>query len=339
MKIQGRIKVGTKTKTLANFLRPGEIAVIQQDDIDELAAEALINTGIKAIINTGKSMTGKFRSLGTKLLYESNIKIVDIELPIKLFKDNDFVTVINSDIIIKNHIYKNVCTIVNSAYIKLKNECSGSNAASEISKFIDNTIFYAAMEKEKIINFFNFPDLNIKLKGRHVLVVARNTNSLEEIKALKAYIDKYDPVFMGVDGGGDILIKCGYIPDILVGDMDSVSDIGLFRSRELVLHTYEDGSCPCLERIARLNLPYKTAAMTGTSEDVALMLAYRKEAELIVLAGGHSSVYDFMSKNRQGMGSTFITRVIVGDRLVDCKGINRIFIGENSRKDFIWAKM
>lgn len=339
MKIQGRIKVGTKTKTLAHFLCPGEIAVIQHDDIDELAAEALIRTGIKAVINTGKSMTGKFLSLGTKALFESNIKTTDIELTISNFKDNDFVTVVNKDIIINNTLYKDVCTIVNSDYIRQKSIESSSNQAEEISKFVENTISHAALEKEKIINFTNFPELSTKLKGRHVLIVVRNSNSLEEIKSLKSYLDKYDPVFIGVDGGADLIIKCGFTPDILIGDMDSVSDIGLFRSKELVLHAYENGSCPCLERVLRLNLPYKMAAMTGTSEDVALMLAYRKEAELIVLIGGHSCMYDFISKGRAGMGSTLITRVIVGDRLVDCKGINKILSYENGGKDFIWAKM
>jgi len=339
MKIQGRIKVGTKTKELSQFLQPGEIAVIQQDDIDELAAEALICTGIKAVINTGKSMTGEFLSLGTKMLFENSVKVIDTILPISCFRDNDLVTVLNRDIIIKNNLYKGVCSHVNSEYIRQRSIASEKNLASLTSKFIENTIIYAALEKDKIINYDGFPELNTRLKGRHALVVVRNADSKEELKSLKLYIEKYNPVLIGVDGGADILINSGYTPDITVGDMDSVTDIGLLKSRELVLHSYENCNCPCLERISRLNLPYKIAAMTGTSEDVALMLAYRKGAELIVLVGGHSSVQDFLAKGRQGMGSTMITRLVIGDRLVDCKGMNRLLIYESNRKDYLWAKM
>jgi uncharacterized membrane-anchored protein len=339
MKIQGPIKVGTKTKILTHYLGSGEIAVIQHDDIDELAAEALISTDIKAIINTGRSMTGKFLSLGTKAIYESNIKLIDTILPIKHFKDNDIVTVVNKDIIINNKLYKDVCTLVNSRYIMQKKAESVTNQTAEILKFIENTILYADKEKEKITYFSDFPELNINLKGKHVLIVVRNSSSFDEIQSLKSYIDNCKPVLIGVDGGADILNKCGYIPDILIGDMDSVSDIGMYRSKELVLHAYENGKCPCLERVRRLNIPYKVITITGTSEDAALMLAYRKEAELIVLVGGHCCMYDFMRKGRAGMGSTLITRLIVGDKLVDCKGINRLLTKENIRKEFLWAKM
>ncbi len=339
MKLQGRIKVGAKTKELVNFLQAGDIAVIRHDDIDELAALALVYTGAKAVINTGKSMTGRFPSLGTRTLLQNNMRVIDVSLTLDRFKDNDIITVLDGDIIVRNYIFKNVCTVVNWDYISKRQLASKDNESSEILKFIDNTINHAGGEMDKLVCFNGYPELNTKLQGRHVLVVARNSSTLDEINALKSYIEKYNPIFLGVDGGADLIVNCGYIPDVLIGDMDSVSDIGIYKSREIILHAYEDGYCPCLSRLAPMNLPYKMLAMRGTSEDAALMLAYHKDAELIVLAGGHSCMYDFMCKGRQGMASTFIVRTLIGSKLVDCKGLGIISDSENERKDNRWAKM
>ena len=339
MRLQGRIKVGSRTKKLVNYLCQGDIAVIHHDDIDEMAAIALAHTGAKAVINTGKSMTGRFRSTGATTLLKNNVVVVDSSLPLDFFKDNDVVTVLDNDIINRNFIYKDVCTIVNWDYIKKRQLESEENEGNEIIKFIDNTIAHAAREIDRLIYFCGYPRLDARLEGRHVVVVVRNSSSLEEIIILKSYIEKYNPIFIGVDGGADLIVNCGYTPDILIGDMDSVSDIGIYKSREIVLHAYEDGYCPCLERITPMNVPYRILAMTGTSEDAALMLAYHKRAELIVLVGGHSCMHDFMCKGRPGMASTFITRTLIGSKLVDCKGLGIIAASENEGKDLWWAKM
>jgi uncharacterized membrane-anchored protein len=339
MKLQGRIKAGERTKNLVSFLCPGDIAVIHHDDIDEMAALAIARTGVKVVINTGQSMTGRFSAVGAIILLQYNIKVIDVNLPLEHFKDNEMVTVLDNDIIIRNHIYKNACTMVNRDYISKRQMISKENKNKEILKFIDNTVKHALSEMDKLIDFTEYPEINAKLEGRHVVIVVRNSNSLEEINMLKGYIEKQNPIFIGVDGGADLIVNSGYTPDILIGDMDSVSDIGIYKSKEIILHAYEDGYCPCLKRIVPMNVPYKIIAMRGTSEDAALMLSYSKSAELIVLVGGHNCMYDFLCKGRMGMASTFIARTLIGDKLVDCKGFSIIAASENEGKDARWMKM
>lgn len=339
MKLQGKIKTGDRTKNLVNFLCPGDIAVIYHDDIDEMAALSIVNAGVKAVINTGKSMTGRFPSSGAEVLLENNVSVIDVDLSLKEFKDNDIVTITENDIIIRNHIYKNVSTVINRKYINERLQQSKENEKHEILKFIDNTVNRAAVEVSGFVHVKDYPELSAKVRGRHVIVVVRNSSTIEELNALKRYINKYNPVFIGVDGGADLAISSGYIPDILIGDMDSVSDIGIYKSREVVLHAYEDGYCPCLTRIVDMNVQYKIFAVKGTSEDAALMLAYYKGAELIVLVGGHNCMNDFMSKGRAGMASTFIVRTLIGEKLVDCKGFSIISASENEGKDAYWAKI
>ncbi|MGQ9824431.1 MAG: putative cytokinetic ring protein SteA [Desulfotomaculales bacterium] len=138
------------------------------------------------------------------------------------------------------------------------------------------------------------------VKNRHVLVVVRGEHYKEDLKAIRSYIKDMRSVLIGVDGGADALLEEGYRPDLVVGDMDSVSCEALCCGAELVVHAYPDGRSPGKERVARLGLPAVTLAAPGTSEDIAVLLAYEKGAELIVVVGGHFCFQDFLEKGRQG---------------------------------------
>jgi uncharacterized membrane-anchored protein len=169
------------------------------------------------------------------------------------------------------------------------------------------------------------PSLNINLKARHVLVVARGKNYKEDLKAIRSYIDEVNPVKIGVDGGADALLEFGWNPDIIVGDMDSVSDIALVKCKQRIVHAYLDGHAPGMERIRKLQLNANIFAFPGTSEDIALLLAYENKAELIVAVGSHTNMIDFLEKGRKGMSSTFLVRMKVGYKIIDAKGVSELY--------------
>ena len=141
---------------------------------------------------------------------------------------------------------------------------------------------------------------------------------------VKPYIRDFKPVLIAVDGGADALIEAGYKPDVIVGDMDSVSDVALRCGAELLVHGYRDGLAPGEERARALGVPYQVVRATGISEDLALLLAYEKGSELIVAVGTHFNLIEFLERNRAGMSSTFITRLKVGEILIDAKGVSRL---------------
>jgi uncharacterized membrane-anchored protein len=325
MYIEGFVKIGTRTKELINYLSSEDIAIIQHDDIDELAAEALINARLKAIINTGKSMTGSYYSRGSAMLVSNNIQLYDTNIDITAFKDSDFIRIKGKDLILNSScLFSNSCLSVNNDYIQQRTlECS-FNHSNQLSGFINNTLDYAEKEKDFILNFNDYPEVSANINGRNAIVVVRSSESREALLSLRNFIDIENPILIGVDGGADIITSCGLTPDILIGDMDSVSDLGIFRSKEIVLHAYIDGSCPCLRRITNLNIKYKILPMIGTSEDVALLLAYDKGASGIILIGGHNSMTDFLERGRRGMGSTLITRLKIEDKLIDYRHINKL---------------
>ncbi|MCA1840113.1 MAG: hypothetical protein LC723_07270, partial [Actinobacteria bacterium] len=134
-----------------------------------------------------------------------------------------------------------------------------------------------------------------------------------------------------VDGGADALLELKLKPDIIIGDMDSVTTQALTCGAELIVHAYADGRAPGEERLSALGLEYSTFEAPGTSEDVALLLAHEKGAELIVAVGARASMVEFMDKGRKGMASTFLVRLRVGPKLVDAKGVSELHRGGPTR--------
>src|SRR5687768_5849398 len=143
------------------------------------------------------------------------------------------------------------------------------------------------------------------------------------------------PLLVAVDGGADALMDFGMKPDMIIGDMDSVTTEGLLSGAELVVHAYAGGAAPGLERLEALGVDALVFEATGTSEDIAMLLAYEKGAELIVAVGTHANMIEFMDKGRKGMASTFLTRLRVGPILVDAKGVGRLYHTRVRRGDLL----
>ncbi len=128
-----------------------------------------------------------------------------------------------------------------------------------------------------------------------------------------------------MDGGADAIIEEGLKPDVILGDMDSAREQALRCGAELIVHAYPDGRAPGAERLGELGLDHMVVPAAGTSEDVAMLLASEKGAELIVTVGAHFNLVEFLDKQRSGMSSTFLTRLRIGEMLVDAKGVSRLY--------------
>jgi uncharacterized membrane-anchored protein len=193
-----------------------------------------------------------------------------------------------------------------------------------LEAFADNTMRFLREEGRLLAEGVDFPPLDTSFRDRHALVVARGPGHKRDLRIVRPYIRDFKPVLVGVDGGADALLEAGYRPDVIVGDMDSISDAALRCGAELVVHAYAGGTAPGAERLERLGLPYHRVAAAGISEDIGLLLAYEKGAELIVAVGTHFNLIEFLERNRAGMSSTFVTRLKVGEILIDAKGVSRL---------------
>jgi uncharacterized membrane-anchored protein len=195
----------------------------------------------------------------------------------------------------------------------------------QLEAFAANTMEYLLAERALLLDGVGVPDVETKISGKHVLIVVRGYDYQADLDVLRPYIREFKPVLIGVDGGADALAEGGYSPDIIVGDMDSVSDDVLRCGAEVIVHAYPDGRAPGLDRVHQLGVPAITFPAAATSEDLAMLLADEKGATLIVAVGTHANLGEFLDKGRGGMASTFLTRLKVGGKLVDAKGVSRLY--------------
>ncbi|WP_459195409.1 putative cytokinetic ring protein SteA [Wukongibacter baidiensis] len=326
MVIESIAKKDRKTKNLVKRLGSGEIAVIRHKDIDEIAALSLVEKKPKAIINTKQSISGRYPNGGPAILSEAGITIIDMdeEKAFDLIEDNSKIKILDDEVYGDN-TYIGKGTIITREIINKKTEEAKDNLEIVLEDFIENTLEYAKNEKSLILDKIEIPSVDIDIESRHVLVVVRGKDYKKDLLAIRTYIEEVKPVLIGVDGGGDALLEFGYTPHIVIGDMDSVSDECLKLCKEIIVHAYSNGRAPGVERVEKQGLKYKIFPSPGTSEDVAMLLAYEKGADVIVAVGTHTNMIDFLEKGRKGMSSTFLVRLKIGSKLIDAKGVNKLY--------------
>ena len=297
----GQIVVDKKTKNLLVRIKANQIAVLHHLDIDEIAASGLLEKKIKAIINFSPSISGKYPSQGLKKLLSARIPVFDVVKGDESFSflvDGQEVTVDESANSLIVELGERAIRIPVKRWSYKKWEqiyrLANHNVEGELDRFIDNTLEYARKEKDFVLKPLPVPRLKTKIKGKHVVVVVRGNNYREDLSAVRSYIEDCRPILVGVDGGADALIESGLVPDIIIGDMDSVSDSALQSGAELIVHAYPDGSAPGLIRVHQLGGQAQIIPSIGTSEDVAMLMAYEEQAELIVALGAHLHMVDFL---------------------------------------------
>lgn len=335
MQVKGTVRLDRRTKRLTGRLKAGEIALIHHQDLDDVAASSLIEIGPKAVINASQSISGRYPNPGPESLLKAGIPLLD-QVGEEVFeKLNEWQTIeISGEQIFVGDEYIGKGTELDQEAVAAKMAEARASLSTELDKFVQNTLEYAKKEKDLIIGGLTIPKIKTDFRERQVLIVVRGQHYKDDLLAIRSYIREMQPVIVAVDGGADGLLELGYQPDLIVGDMDSVSDEALKTGAELVVHAYPDGRAPGLPRVKSLGLDAKIFASSGTSEDIAMLMAYEKGASLIVAVGTHSNMIDFLEKGRPGMGSTFLVRLKVGSILVDAKGVSRLYRGGMRAKYF-----
>jgi uncharacterized membrane-anchored protein len=325
--IVGVARVDLKTKVLVRRLEPGDIAIIDHPDLDRVSADELIACRVAAVVNTAKSITGRYPNLGPGLLLDAGIPVVDDVGAEALSKIADGTTVrLDKDVLYNASdqvIAKGV--LLTEAAVATSIEDANAGVATQLDSFAVNTLEFLQRERDLLTNGIGVPELATSMKDKHVLVVVRGYRYREDLRALRPYIREYRPVLLAVDGGADALLDAGYRPHLIVGDMDSVSDEALQAGAELVVHAYPDGHAPGMTRLDELGLDAKTLPAPGTSEDVALLVADACGASLIAVVGTHWTLEEFLDKGRPGMTSTFLTHLRVRSKLVNAAGVHQLY--------------
>ena len=326
--IAGRAKVGKRTKDLTKRVEAGDIVVIDHEDLDRVAAEALVDRAPAAVLNASPSISGRYPNAGPQILVEAGIPVLDV-LDQELFatvREGRFVEIDESGVSLSTG-ERLEAELYTPAVLNDKLHKAREGLSEQLEAFASNTMEYMLRERELLINGVGTPEVRTRFQGRPVLIVVRGYHYREDLVALMPFIRENRPIIIGVDGGADAVLDAGYGLDMIIGDMDSVSDRALASGAEIVVHAYRDGRAPGMERIRALGLADDavTFAASGTSEDIAMLLADDRGADVIVAVGTHGTLEEFLDKGRAGMSSTFLTRLRVGSKLVDAKGVSRLY--------------
>jgi uncharacterized membrane-anchored protein len=324
--VSGVARLDRRTKRLVGRLNPGDIAIIDHVDLDRVSADALVTAKVGAVINASPSISGRYPNLGPEIVVSAGIPLVDGVGPqvFAAIKEGTRVRVDGGAVYVGEERVADG-TAQDEGLIAEQLGEARAGLSTQLEAFAANTMEYMKRERALLLDGVGVPAIRTKFEGRHALVVVRGYDYKEDLAALRPYIREYRPLLVGVDGGADALRDAGYTPDLIVGDMDSVSDDVLRCGAEVVVHAYSDGRAPGLSRVQDLGVEAVTFPAAGTSEDVALLLADEKGAALIVAVGTHATLVEFLDKGRGGMASTFLTRLRVGGKLVDAKGVSRLY--------------
>ncbi len=331
--LRGTARLGRRTKDLVKRLGPDDIAIIDHADLDRVSAEELRDAGVRGVVNVSPSTTGRFPNPGPLALVRSGVRVIDAPgaTLFDTLSDGESIRLVGSQ------VWSNGTMIADGLAL---DEVTLARALAEqqarvgeaLEAFADNTLRHLREEASSLVAGISFPPVATRFRDRHALVIARGPGHKSDLRIVRPYIRDFRPVLVAVDGGADALLEVGLAPDVIVGDFDSISDAALRGKAELIVHAYPDGRAPGAARLRSLGLAFLTVSAPGISEDVALELAHDKGAELIVAVGMHFNLVEFLERNRSGMASTFITRLRVGESLVDAKGVSRL----QSRRVDMW---
>ncbi|HXB16305.1 MAG TPA: putative cytokinetic ring protein SteA [Solirubrobacteraceae bacterium] len=333
--VTGPVRPGRRTKLLVKHLVPGDIALIDHLDVDRVSAEELIAAEVVAVVNCRASSSGTYPNLGPLLLVEAGIVLVDMpdDALFGLVGDGDPLLLrplgsedgrLDAEILRRGELLARG-RVLDLPRVRADTEARRREVGEALERFARNTIEHMREERELLTGRIALPRFLTDFRDRSTLLVVRGVEHQRDIRALRPFIRDKRPLIVAVDGGADAVLEAGLSPDMIVGDMDSASERALRCGAELVVHSYPDGRAPGRRRLEELGLPFKLVPAPGTSQDVAMLIAAEKGARLIVSVGAQFNLVEFLDRNRRGMSSTFLTRLRVGEILVDAKGVSRLY--------------
>jgi len=332
--VSGPVRSGRRTKLLVKHLVRGDIALIDHEDVDRVSAEELIAAGVGAVLNCRASSSGTYPNLGPQLLVEAGILLLDLpnDALFELLDDGDPLVIVvegpaeevTGEVLRKGQLLARG-EVLGLERVRAETDERRREIGEALERFAHNTIEHMREERELLAGRFELPRFATDFRDRSTLVVVRGVEHQRDLRALRPFIRDMRPVIVAVDGGAEALLEEGLTPDMIVGDMDSAGEAALRCGAELVVHSYRDGRAPGRERLEQMGVPYKLAPAPGTSQDVAMLIAAEKGARLIVSVGSQFNLVDFLDRNRKGMSSTFLTRLRIGEILVDAKGVSRLY--------------
>lgn len=329
--VHGTARVDRRAAVLLPRLQRGDIAVLDQHDLDRATAEALVAAGVVAVVDAGPLLSGRYPAQGPQVLADAGIALVDRVGPdgLAAVRDGARVRVHEGAVWVADQQLASG-RAVDADLVRRETDEARAGLVHQLDAFTANSAEFVRREQDLLLHGTGLPRLRTRLEGRTVVVVAPGRDHTAELAGLRPFLREQDPVLVGVDTGADAIVAAGMEPDVVVvgpGEEDLPSAAALRAARDLVVRAEPGAGTSGAERLERLRARPQRVVTAATSEDVALLLADRNEATLVVGVGMHDRLDDFLDRQRAGIAGTFLTRLVVGHRLVDAAAVPHLYSG------------
>ena len=337
--VVGTLRVDRRTNALLGRLRPGDIAVIDHLDLDRRTAEQLVAQQVGAVVNAGRLVSGRYPALGAEVLAKAGVALLDDTGPGVLGLRSGARARLEEDRLLVDGQQVARGTRLDLDAVLAQMDQARAGLTTQLESFTHSTTEYLRREQELLLHGQGIPDVTTRIAGRPVVVVVHAFDHEADLRRIRRFIREQHPVLVGVDAGADVLRAARLKPDIVVIGEEGlarvpggagervVSDAALRSATEVVVHADATDRAVGADRLERIGVRPVRVATSGTSEDLALLLADLKGASLIITVGTHATLDEFLDRQRSGLASTFLTRLRVGSRLVDAKAVPEVYAG------------
>ncbi len=324
--LTGTVRVDRRTKVLLPRLRPGDVAVIDHLDLDRATAQAFIDARVSAVLNASPFLSGRYPALGPALLAEAGILLLDRLEGLQHVPDGARVR-LHDEMVYLDDRPVALGREVDLGLLDQEMTQARSGLASQLETFTHNSSEFLRREEALLLHGEGLPRIGSRMSGRPVAVVLEGQKA--ELRRISAFVRERRPVLVGVDGGADALRDAGHTPDVVVLDNNGgeLPSAATLRAARDVVVRVDRGDRRPLEHLERLGLRPLRVETSATSEDIALLLAEAGEAAVIVGVGMHATLDEFLDRQRAGLASTYLTRLRVGQRLVDAAAVPILYSG------------
>ena len=318
------VRVHRDFRRLLERLQPGDIAVIDRRDLDAASAKLLVDRAPSAVLNASEFVSGRFANLGPAALADAGVLLLEGDAAqVRALKDG---TVLRLD---GDCLYDGAVVAVDVRRLHLDDihgrmDDARSGMAIQLDTFASTASEFLRREEGVLLNGTGLPELRTQLAGRTVVVVGPHVTA-RDLRRLSTFLREQKPVIIGVDAGAEVLAGRRRHADVVVLSADGApSDKVLRRANEVVLH----GAGEAVRRqVGKQNLPTHTVSTGASSTDVALLLARLGDARLVVPVGDPFTLEDLIDRERSNQASTVLTRLRLGDTLVEAGAVPLLYTG------------
>lgn len=333
--VTGTARVGTPTSSVLPLLEPGDIAVIDHVDLDRDTATALVDAGVRAVVNAAPMISGRYANLGPEVLAEAGVLLVDSigKTGLARIPDDQRIRIHEGGVyaVLPDGQMKELAAgrVLDLDQVHGEMEQARTGLAIQLDTLNQTTGEFLRREHELLLNGTGLPALTTRMAGRAVVVVAAADHG--DLQAISAFVREQAPVVIAIGAAADDLIGLSWAPDVVVvtaGQPRSMPSADAVQvAADVVLVAPRGSSLEEQATIEAIAGPPHLVDTSATAEDVGLLLADRHGAELVVGVGLQSRLEEFLDSHQASSASSFATRLKLGDRLVDAAAVRRLYTG------------